>query len=309
MVNGRCRASLARIGWCTAGDDHGSVKMCVFLFFLWLSPFPHHTSVFFSSLEFFFPCQIVFFRSLLLTMHEGYYIGSVVLYGLWVTPLIILWAMSLCLARGKGDPARTGFAWMKALFPIYIVSLIFLTVGQIIIVYLIYGDSSIGSTLFRDLDNAGNHLQSVGSFLLSVADILLLVTFAELASGFLLCVKGKPLAKPARISILASAGLLFILSIVMVGLSSKAITASYDYLKTSSRNRTSAMRAARDQDILNANRMIGAFAVLLWIASLPILGLISWVVHEVRNARHLRNVRPHFPPFDTNTLFTLFALF
>lgn len=233
-------------------------------------------------------------------MHEGYYIGSVVLYGLWVTPLIILWAMSLCLARGKGDPARTGFAWMKALFPIYIVSLIFLTVAQIITVYLLYASDDLSLTLSYDVDNAGSHLFSVGSFILAIANILLLVTLAELASGFLLCVKGKPLAKPARISILASAGLLFILSIVAVGLSSKAITSIYDYNKTSSRRRTSAQRAARDQDILNANRMSGALAVLLWLASLPILGLISWVVYEVRKARHLRNVRsPSVPPFPS----------
>lgn len=49
----------------------------------------------------------------------GYYIGFAVLAGLWVTPLSILWFLSFCLARRKHDPARVGFAWMKAVFPIW----------------------------------------------------------------------------------------------------------------------------------------------------------------------------------------------
>lgn len=47
-------------------------------------------------------------------------IGSIVLAGLWVTPLSILWFISLCLARRKSDPARVGLAWVKAVSPIWI---------------------------------------------------------------------------------------------------------------------------------------------------------------------------------------------
>ena len=48
------------------------------------------------------------------------YIGTAVLSGLWITPLSILWFISLCLARRKKDPARVGVAWMKAVFPFWI---------------------------------------------------------------------------------------------------------------------------------------------------------------------------------------------
>lgn len=49
------------------------------------------------------------------------YVGTIVLAGLWVKPLAILWFISLCLARRKSDPARDGIAWMKAVFPVWIV--------------------------------------------------------------------------------------------------------------------------------------------------------------------------------------------
>ncbi len=48
------------------------------------------------------------------------YIATTVLSGLWVTPLSILWFISLCLARRQKDPARVGVAWMKAVFPFWI---------------------------------------------------------------------------------------------------------------------------------------------------------------------------------------------
>ncbi len=46
------------------------------------------------------------------------YIGDTVLTGLWVTPLAVLWFISLCLARRRKDPARVGVAWLKAVFPV-----------------------------------------------------------------------------------------------------------------------------------------------------------------------------------------------
>lgn len=51
---------------------------------------------------------------------EGYSIGYTVLAGLWITPLAILWFISLCLARRRDDPARVGVAWLKAAYPIWI---------------------------------------------------------------------------------------------------------------------------------------------------------------------------------------------
>jgi hypothetical protein len=52
--------------------------------------------------------------------YVGYTITSTILAGAWVTPLAILWFISLCLAPKRGDPARVGVAWMKAVFPFWI---------------------------------------------------------------------------------------------------------------------------------------------------------------------------------------------
>ena len=51
----------------------------------------------------------------------GAYISVLILAGLWVTPLSILWLISLCLARRKRDPARVGITWLKAaVYPFWI---------------------------------------------------------------------------------------------------------------------------------------------------------------------------------------------
>ena len=47
-------------------------------------------------------------------------IVNVVLTGIPIKPLFIIWLVSLCLARRKGDHARWGVTWMKLVFPFYI---------------------------------------------------------------------------------------------------------------------------------------------------------------------------------------------
>jgi hypothetical protein len=49
-----------------------------------------------------------------------YSVAALVLAGLWVKPLGILWLISLCLARRKGDPARVGVTWIKVVYPFWI---------------------------------------------------------------------------------------------------------------------------------------------------------------------------------------------
>lgn len=47
-------------------------------------------------------------------------IVNTVLVGIFIKPLFILWCISLCLARRKGDPARTGFTWLKVVYPLMV---------------------------------------------------------------------------------------------------------------------------------------------------------------------------------------------
>jgi len=42
----------------------------------------------------------------------------IVLTAIFIKPIFILWCVSLCLGRRRGDPARIGFTIMKILFPL-----------------------------------------------------------------------------------------------------------------------------------------------------------------------------------------------
>lgn len=48
---------------------------------------------------------------------DGYFLANIVLTGAPVKPLFILWGISLCLGRQKGDHARFGFIYLKVLMP------------------------------------------------------------------------------------------------------------------------------------------------------------------------------------------------
>lgn len=72
-------------------------------------------NIFLSSSQSLYPEVII-------TMHHSvaYESIAVAVHGIWVLPLFILWCISLCLARRRGDPARVGVAWAKAAFPFFI---------------------------------------------------------------------------------------------------------------------------------------------------------------------------------------------
>ncbi len=52
-------------------------------------------------------------------MADHTYIGYVALEGLFIIPLAVIWFISLCNASRASDPARTGVAWMKVVFPLW----------------------------------------------------------------------------------------------------------------------------------------------------------------------------------------------
>jgi hypothetical protein len=49
-----------------------------------------------------------------------YMITETVLRTLWIIPLVILWRISLCLARRKHDHARSGIVLAKVGFALWI---------------------------------------------------------------------------------------------------------------------------------------------------------------------------------------------
>ena len=117
-----------------------------------------------------------------------------------------------------------------------------------------------------------------------LSDILILVTLVELASGFVLCITGaNRLRMPIRFAALGLAFVLFIIDIAWFGLLMKYFDAYYAYLDDSSPR-------AVVPDVRMLQRLSGSLDILLWLASLPIVGYAGYVVHKARAAPHLRNV-------------------
>ncbi|KAK4238354.1 hypothetical protein C8A03DRAFT_15175 [Achaetomium macrosporum] len=217
----------------------------------------------------------------------GYYIGYCVLAGLWITPLSILWFISLCLARRKQDPARVGVAWMKATYPIWNLALGLNLIWSALRIWLYYGEDIYMYTSFsrRSLDRAISHISVMGSFFQHLADILLFVTFVELGSGFLLCQNGgqpTPIRRSNRIAILVWGAVLLVLSIALMGVNHSTIGRSYD--ASSSAESDNAI-----SDIVSLIRLEGAVTILMWLTSIPVLAFASYVVHKTKNNYALRS--------------------
>lgn len=59
-----------------------------------------------------------------MSIRDPTYLNSTIAYtviaALWITPLAVLWFISLRRAHRRGDPARAGVAWMKAVLPLWV---------------------------------------------------------------------------------------------------------------------------------------------------------------------------------------------
>ncbi|KAK4039064.1 hypothetical protein C8A01DRAFT_36964 [Parachaetomium inaequale] len=212
----------------------------------------------------------------------GYEIGFTVLAGLWITPLSILWFLSFCLARRKNDPARVGISWMKVVFPIWSLALLFWLVYGALNVWDWFGDSyySRGYTRAK-LYEVMNRISIMGNFFSNLADIFLFITVVEIAGGFLLCLKGAaepiPMRRFSRIAILAWAVVLFALVIASFGL-------NHDLASRSNTITLSTYEGIRTTLI----RLNGAVSIMFWLTSMPMLFFAAYVVHNTKKHELLR---------------------
>ena len=177
-------------------------------------------------------------------------------------------------------------------------SLVFLTVSYALRLWLnlVTEDRyiDINYSVILAVDHAGVALWATGWLFKYLADILLLVTLAELGSGFLLCLTGATrFRKPIRFVALGVAALLFILDIAWFGI----VTKFYNSYYARPADSFSDFDFDIETDILTMDRLAGSIDILLWIACLPVVGFASYVVHQARGVVHLRNVSP---PFSTS---------
>lgn len=181
---------------------------------------------------------------------------------------------------------------MKALFAIWIVALAFLTIGYGIRVGVDFSHSSI---LYKDdeevilaVSHAGDSLWGVGWFLKYIADILVPITLAELASGFVLVLTGSTrLWNPSRIATLGLGLVFMVLDIAWFALLMRYYSKYYAYLTDPSPPRGTG--AALESSSHTLEQLSGALDIMLWIATLPIVVYTAYVVHKAKAVPHLRN--------------------
>ncbi|KAK3897779.1 hypothetical protein C8A05DRAFT_19520 [Staphylotrichum tortipilum] len=206
--------------------------------------------------------------------------------GVFIIPLSVLWFISLCTARRNNDPARTGIAWLKVTFPFWILSLLLGTISGAL--GIVVDDFYSPYANHYDIRKALSHIGRTATFLGMLADILLFITFVELAVGFLLCLRpdGSPsrARKPARIAIFVWAFVLFALSLACLGVGQAYIVQFY---------RSALQRQALAFTMI---KLSSAVEILLWITSIPILVLASYIVNKTSSFQLLHNVR-HLPSF------------
>lgn len=153
------------------------------------------------------------------------------------------------------------------------------------------GDVYIDTTAVQ---RAIEHVYATANFLLQLADIFLFITFFELAGGYMLCLKNPSepnrSRKFGRIGILVWSGVLFAMVLTTFALRHSFVVNYPDiYYDGYTEDST-------DAQITNL-RVAGAVAILLWLTSIPMVGLASFTVHKAKDHQLLRNVCP--PPLPT----------
>ncbi|KAH6617128.1 hypothetical protein F5144DRAFT_596192 [Chaetomium tenue] len=221
----------------------------------------------------------------------GYQIGYTALSALYITPLAVLWFISFCLAPRKHDPARVGISWLKAVFPLWILGLLLVLASGSVLLWVRYDENGYDSDLPVVLQ-AVDHVSATGNFLLQLASIFLFITFVELAGGYMFCLQNphetSRTRKIGRISILGWSVVLFAMVLTVFALHhSYAVTYAHVY----DGYHTGASFSAQ----MTMTRMELAVRVLLWITSIPMVGLASFTVHKTKNHQLLRSVWPPSP--------------
>ncbi|KAB5566290.1 hypothetical protein GE09DRAFT_732016 [Coniochaeta sp. 2T2.1] len=227
-------------------------------------------------------------------------IVNVVLTGLFIKPLFIIWMVSLCLARRKGDHARVGFTWMKLVFPSYILALLLYVVAGGLYIYIVPWLLDDSSAYYADYDedtmltvyNIEVRVSSVGQFFDDVATALLLISIVEIANGFLYAKAGAVrtgLQKGVRWATISFSGVVVVLSIAHLGLTNSAWGKYFDYR---SGRRSDGMYFAIgdfDRDLRTIRQITAAVVVLFWVATLAMISFAGYVVHRVKDLEFKRS--------------------
>ncbi|KAK4224204.1 hypothetical protein QBC38DRAFT_331735, partial [Podospora fimiseda] len=227
-------------------------------------------------------------------------LGYAVLIFIWVIPLLVLWSISFCFIRCKKDPARTGMVWIKIVYPLWLASSVLYTVQAALWAwydkimenrdYMIYDPM-----LKVDLEAAQFHTGELAMLLSRTADICLLVTLIELASGFIICLNEgspPPFRKRIRYITFALASVLFILSVIVFALRTSHRLVYLNAQMDLGNYHQDEFPSLPYDDLYNHYEMLRRFdraiRFLIWIASVATLVYVSYATHQTKVNRILR---------------------
>lgn len=168
------------------------------------------------------------------------------------------------------------------------------------------------------LDEAIDRLFAVGTFFEYVADILIQICVVELGLGFLYCLQQNrtSLHHILRPCIFIVSFILFVLAIASMGLFNAEYTKEFNYLYALDSSDGSDFgpsvefdRAAYENGLKAATNLGVAFDVIIFVASVLLVGFSAHVLHKCQQYPALRSVsRSRRFPGSTPTVYYTFSI-
>nr|XP_036581828.1 uncharacterized protein CTRU02_08400 [Colletotrichum truncatum]KAF6790271.1 hypothetical protein CTRU02_08400 [Colletotrichum truncatum] len=202
-----------------------------------------------------------------------YSVVSTVLIGLVFLVILPFTILALIKLRRRRDPARKFVSWLKASFFLFAITLCLLFVQGVMLTYEAFSDAS-----HWHIVRGSFHIGFLADFFNAISATMVMVMLIEFGPSMRLAFEGKPdtLQKPLRYAAYILAFVIVTLALAFYGLSAD-FQENYTNKIGSIFSTGEAIRRA-----LTIYKLISATSILLWIASLIIMGMSIFVLMERR---------------------------
>ncbi|KAL1889005.1 hypothetical protein Sste5346_009185 [Sporothrix stenoceras] len=237
----------------------------------------------------------------------NYTVANAVLTGIFIIPVFVLAIMSIFQVKRRKDPVRDGAPWLKISFMWFFLSLLPTVASDALYAAVVSGYDSSVTSLFK----VGNYLSLISGFLEQLATVFCLVAMVEFAYGFYMVLKpgvnsgasiaGDPTRNGVatveevgdrskrRVVQVATAVLGVLLLALSVALLGKALAAYVKYYSLIYSDNNDSSNTDYTYTVANyvasihvARKLGGAFDILVWVLSLPMLGFAGYLVHRAQ---------------------------
>lgn len=206
-----------------------------------------------------------------------YDLANAVITGLLIIPLFVFWICGLCIARRRGDPARTGFRYLHAVLPLEVLALVFnvIAIAMAVSINIIIENRRYDTSLVSNMSEAVSRMSPIAILFEMVASALSIMMFFELGNGFAYAHKG------------ARSGTHKILRFVALGATvvmSVLALAYFAIVNAAFSERSNGRFSSANYVLLlrNSRLLLGAWYILMWIISICLLVQAAITVHKSR---------------------------